>query len=78
MRDDFMVLDGNDASDPMFKVKFFRRDGDGHATLAFWVALDDMEALQLANGLIGWLTQKKELAVCVVEAEREAEMAIPA
>jgi hypothetical protein len=78
MEPKFVVLDGNDASDPTFKVKFLYMDGSGKAVPALWFEVDELQALQLANGLIGWLTQKKELAVCVVEAEMAAELAIPA
>ena len=74
----FIQIGGDPSeSDPLFVVLFHGKpDIRGHNEHAA-IELDHLQALQLANALIGWVTASRERAKCWVEAERAAELAIP-
>jgi hypothetical protein len=72
----FSQIDG-DENDPLFEVLFHGEpDVKGHNEHVS-IELDHLQALQLANALIGWVTTSRERAECWVEAEKAAELAIP-
>jgi hypothetical protein len=77
MRVNYLAPIEGETFDANFQVVFQGEPddlGDGDQVA---IELDDLQALQLANALIGWVTSKKESVACWVEAERQAELAIP-
>jgi hypothetical protein len=65
-----------DENDPLFEALFHGKpDIRGHNEHVS-IELDHLQALQLANLLIDWVTKGRGRAECWVEAEKAAESAI--
>jgi hypothetical protein len=75
----FAQIEGH-KDDPIFEVLFHGVTGDSRCVEPYDnhvpIELTHLQALQLANLLIDWVTKGRERAECWVEAEKAAESAI--